>query len=64
MAPITFDAVQQAAHARDQLKAVLAAVRELLDAFVSNRMRRAAAEAEHAHSRQPSGASSPSISAQ
>jgi hypothetical protein len=53
MAAITFDAVQQAAHVREQLKAVLAAFREMLDAFVSNRMRRAAAEAEHARSRQP-----------
>ncbi len=64
MAAITFNAVHQAAHVGEQLKTVLAAFREMLDAFVSNRMRRAAAEAEHARPRQPRGTSSPSISAQ
>jgi hypothetical protein len=64
MAAITFEAVHQAAHVREQLKSVLAAFREILDAFVSNQMRRAAAEAEHARSRRPPGTSSPSINAQ
>ena len=48
MAAITFNTVNQATHVREQLKTVHAAFREMLDAFVSNRMRRAAAEAEHA----------------
>lgn len=64
MAAITFNAVHQTEHVREQVKYVLAAFREMLDAFVSNRMRRAAAEAEHARSRQPLGTSSLSIGAQ
>jgi hypothetical protein len=64
MAAITLNTVNQAAHVREQLKTVLTAFREMLDAFVSNRMRQAAAEAAHARSRQPLGTSSPLISAQ
>ena len=64
MAAITLNTVNQATHVREQLKTVLAAFRAMLDAVVSNRIRRTAAEAEHARSRQPLGTSSPSISAQ
>ncbi len=48
MAAITFNAAHQREHVREQLIPVLSALREMLDAFVSNRMRRAAAEAEYA----------------
>ena len=64
MAATTFSAVHQVGQVREQLKTVLAAFRAMLDAFVSNRMRQAAAEAEHARSRQPLGTPSPLISAQ
>jgi len=64
MAAIALNTVHQATHVREQLKPVLAAFREMLDTFVSNRMRQAAAEAEHARSRQPLGTSSPLISPQ
>jgi hypothetical protein len=60
MAAITFNAVHHAGRVREQLNTVLAAFREMLDAFVSNRMRRAAAEAEHVRS---PGTPSPSIKA-
>jgi hypothetical protein len=59
MAATTLSTVHQAAHIREQLKTVLAALREMLDAFVSNRMQRAVPEAEQAL-----GRSSPFISAQ
>ena len=62
MAAITLNIVHQAARVGGQVKTVLAAFREMLDAFVSNRMRRAAAEAEC--SREPLGTSSPLMSAQ
>jgi len=52
MAAITFNATLQKQHVREQLKTVLAVLRKALDAFVSNRMQRAAAEAGHARSRQ------------
>lgn len=52
MAAITFNTAYQKQHVRAQLDTILAACREMLDAFVSNRMRRAAAEAEHARLRQ------------
>ena len=48
MVAITLNTVHQTALVREQLKTVHAFFREMLDAFVSNRMRRAAAEAEHA----------------
>jgi hypothetical protein len=47
MATITFGTMHQAEHVRGQLRTVLAAFREMLDAFVSNRIRRAAAEVAH-----------------
>jgi hypothetical protein len=62
MAAITFNAADRKLHIREQLKAVLAAFRAMLDAFVSNRMRRAAAQAGHISRRRPQG--TPSISAQ
>ena len=46
MAAITFNTAHQKAQVREQIKIVLGALREMLDAFVSNRMRQAAAEAE------------------
>jgi hypothetical protein len=63
VAAITFSAVHQAEHVREQPKTVLAAFRAMLDAFVGNRMRRAAADAEHVRPRQPLGTPSPSIKA-
>jgi len=50
MTAITLNSSHQAGHVRQGLETVLAALREMLDAFVSNRMRKAAAEAEHARS--------------
>ena len=47
MAAITFHAVREKARFQDQLKAAVAGFREMLDVFVSNRMQRAAAEAEY-----------------
>jgi hypothetical protein len=55
MAAITFDATHQKQHVREQLKTVLAVLPDMLDAFVSNRMQRAAAEAGYAHPRQLQG---------
>ena len=60
MATITFGTMHQAEHVRGQLRTVIAAFRAMLDAFVSNRMRRAAAEAEHVR---PLGTPSRSIKA-
>jgi hypothetical protein len=51
MATITFNTTQNKSQVREQLDAVLAACREMLDAFVSNRMRRAAAEAGYVRPR-------------
>ena len=45
MAAITVDSVLQKQLARKQLEAALAAYREMLDTFVSNRLRQTAAEA-------------------
>jgi len=50
MAAITLSTVHQAARVGGQVKTVLAVFREMLDAFVSSRMRGAAAEAEYARS--------------
>jgi hypothetical protein len=47
MAATTFSAVHQVGQVREQLKTALAAFRAMLDAFVSNRMRRTAAETQH-----------------
>ena len=64
MAAITFNAAHQKEHVREQLKTALAAFREMLDIFVSNQMRRAAAEAEQVRPRHPPGTPSQSINAQ
>ena len=55
MAAITFNTAHQAEHIRQRLETALAALREMLDTFVSNRMRQAAAEAEYARLRQLQG---------
>jgi hypothetical protein len=57
-ATITAD---QEERVREQIRTAVAAYREMLDTFVSDRMRRAAAEAEQVPPRQPPGGSSPSI---
>jgi hypothetical protein len=62
MAAITFNTAHQKEHFREQLEAALTLLREMLDAFVSYRMRQAAAEAEHVLPQQ--GPSSQPISAQ
>jgi hypothetical protein len=64
MAAITFNAARQKLHIQEQLKTVLAAFREMLDAFVSNRIRRAVAQAGHVPPRAPQGTQSQSISGQ
>jgi len=64
MAAITFDATHQREHIRKRLETVFAAFGEMLDAFVSNRMRLAAAEARQVRPRQRPGTSLPSINAQ
>jgi len=63
MAAITFNTAHRKQLVREQFQTVLAALRETLDAFVSNRMRRAAAEAGHIRPRLPPGTSSPSPNA-
>jgi hypothetical protein len=52
MAATTFNAPPRKEHVREQFGS---AFREMLDAFVSNRMRQAAAEAEHVGPRRPPG---------
>ena len=64
MAAITFNAAHQKEHVREQLETALAAIREMLDAFVSDRMRRAAAEAGYARPRQTSRTTAPPQDAQ
>jgi hypothetical protein len=61
MAVITFNAGRQKLPIQEQLKTVLAAFRDRLDAFVGDRMRRAVAEAGHSRPRRPRRM--PSISA-
>ncbi len=51
MAAIAFNAAHQREHVREQLTTALTVLREMLDAFVSNRMRHAAAEAEQVRAR-------------
>lgn len=48
MATITFNTAHQAGQVRQRRQTAFAFLREMLDAFVSYRMRLAAAEAEHA----------------
>jgi hypothetical protein len=64
MAAITFNAAHPKEQVREQLKTVLAAFRDMLDAFVSNRMRRAAAEAEYARVRRIPDTQSQSMTSQ
>jgi hypothetical protein len=59
MAAIT--TADQEERVREQIRTAVAAYREMLDTFVSDRMRRAAADAEQVRPRQPAGGSSPSI---
>jgi hypothetical protein len=51
VAAITFNTTHQKELVREQLKTALTALSEMLDAFVSNRMRQAAAEAEQVRAR-------------
>jgi hypothetical protein len=60
MAAITFSSAHRAGHIGARLKAALTVLREMLDAYVSHRMRLAALEAEQVRPRQPPGTSSPS----
>ena len=60
----TFYTAHRKEHVREQLDTVLNAFREILDTFVSNRMRRAAAEAEHVRPRRPPGKPMRSTNAQ
>ena len=53
MAEVTLNTAEQKEQLRKQVETALAAYREMLDTFVSNQMRRAAAEAEQAHPRHP-----------
>ena len=64
MATITFNTAHQKEQGRKQIEAALAAYGEMLDTFVSNQMRQAAAEAEHARPRQTPSTTSPSKDAQ
>ena len=64
MAATTFNAPHWKGHVREQLGSVLHAFREMLDAFVSNRMQRAAAEAEHLSPRPSQDTQTPSINTQ
>lgn len=61
MAAITFNTALQVEQLRDRLQTVFARLCEMLDAFVSYRMRLAAAAAEHARPRQVHDRPSPSI---
>jgi hypothetical protein len=58
MAAIAFNPARRAGRVERRFKAVLTLVREMLDAFVSRRMRRAAAEAAPARRRQSRATSS------
>ena len=64
MAAISFNAAHQKERVRELLDTVLTALRETLDALVSNRMRRSAAEAELVRQRQPWGTQTPSMKPQ
>ena len=64
MATTTFNAAALKEQVREQLDNVLATFRDTLDAFVSNRMRRAAAEAEHVRPRPSQDTQTQSINAQ
>lgn len=64
MAAITINAAHQKEHVREQLKSFLTALGAMLDAFVSNRMRRAAAETEYARPRRIPDTRSNSLNSQ
>ena len=64
MATTTFNAAGRKEQVREQLDNVLAAFRDTLDAFVSNRMRRAAEEAGHVRPRPSRDTQTQSINAQ
>ena len=64
MTAITLNTAHQAEHVRQGLESVLAVLREMLDGFVSNRMRKAAEEAEHVRSRRLQDVHTPSIGPQ
>lgn len=51
MTAITLNTAHQAERFGQKLETLLAVLRDMLDAFVSNRMRKAAAEAEYVRSR-------------
>jgi hypothetical protein len=51
MTAITLNTAHQAERFGQKLETVLAVLRDTLDVFVSNRMRKSAAEAEYARSR-------------
>ena len=51
MTAITFNTAHQAEHARERFQIAVASLREMIDAFVSNQMRVAAAAAEQARPR-------------
>ena len=61
MAEITFNTAHQEERVREQIKTAVAAYREMLDTFVSDRMRQVAAEAEQVRPWPPPSGSSPSI---
>ena len=52
MATITFNTTHQKEQVRKQIETALAAYRNMLDTFVSNQMRHAAAQAEQSRPRQ------------
>lgn len=58
MAAIAFNAAHQPGYIRGRLETVLTILREMLDAFVSHRMRLAATAAERARPRRVRGAAS------
>jgi hypothetical protein len=64
MAAIAFNTAHQKEQVREQLKNALAAFRDVLDAFVSNRIRRAAVEAGQVRPRQRLSGTSPSLTTQ
>jgi hypothetical protein len=64
MTAITLNTTHQVEHIRQKLETALTVLHEMLDAFVSNRMRKAAAEAEHARSRLPQNMHSQSMNPQ
>jgi hypothetical protein len=60
MAAITFDGMDQEERVRQQVKAAVAAYREMLDRFVNEPIRPSALEGEQSAARQPTVTPSPS----